>query len=107
MGVADTNKMKTGTLAPDFRNLPSVDGKSYSLADFSNDTATVIFFSCNHCPYVQAYEYRVMDLQREFAAKGVRFVAINANDASGYPDDSFEKMVERAKQRKFNFVYLR
>jgi peroxiredoxin len=107
MGIAESNKMKTGTPAPDFRGLPGVDGKHYSLADFSADTALVIFFSCNHCPYVQAYEDRVMELQKEFGSKGVRFIAINSNDASTYPDDSFENMVKRAKDRKFNFLYLR
>jgi peroxiredoxin len=107
MGVADKNMMKTGTQAPDFKNLPGVDGKSHSLADFSSARALVVFFSCNHCPYVQAYEDRVMDLQREFKDKGVQFIAINSNDAVGYPDDNFENMVKRAKERKFNFVYLR
>ena len=107
MGVAESNKMKPGTAAPDFRNLPGVDGKSYSLQDFTGDSANVIFFSCNHCPYVQAYEDRVMELQKEFASQGVRFVAINSNDASTYPDDSFDNMVKRARERAFNFIYLR
>ena len=104
MSVADTNKMKTGTPAPDF-TLPGVDGKSHSLRDFS-EAALVIFFSCNHCPYVQAYEDRLMALQEEFKGKA-RFIAINANDATNYPDDSFDNMVARARQRNFNFVYLR
>ena len=104
MSVADQNKMKTGTAAPDF-NLPGVDGKRHALKDFS-EPALVIFFSCNHCPYVQAYEDRIMALQDEFRGKA-RFIAINSNDAANYPDDSFDNMVARAKQRKFNFVYLR
>jgi len=107
VSVADANKMKTGAAAPDFRNLPGTDGKKHSLADFSADTALVIFFSCNHCPYVQAYEDRIMALQAEFAGKGVRFIAINANDADAYPDDAFDRMVARARERKFNFLYLR
>src|SRR5262245_49721705 len=107
MGVADTNMMKTGQAAPDFKNLPGVDGKNYGLADFSAARALVIFFSCNHCPYVQAYEDRVMALQKEFKSKGVEFIAINANDASAYPDDSFDNMMKRAKERGFNFTYLR
>jgi peroxiredoxin len=107
VGVADSNKMKTGTAAPDFQNLPGVDGKTYSLKDFSADAVLVVIFSCNHCPYVQAYEDRLMALQREFAGKGVRFVAINSNDATSHPDDSFDNMVRRAKERQFNFLYLR
>ncbi len=107
MGVAEKNEMKHGTEAPDFRNLPGVDGKSYALADFKDKKALVIFFSCNHCPYVQAYEDRIMDLQREFGPRGAQFIAINSNDDAGYPDDSFDNMVKRARDRKFNFVYLR
>ncbi len=107
MGVADKNIMKTGAKAPDFANLPGVDGKVYALADFAGAKALVIFFSCNHCPYVQAYEDRVMVLQKEFKAKGVEFIAINSNDAENYPDDNFDNMVKRARERKFNFTYLR
>ena len=107
MSVADRNQMKTGASAPEFRDLPGVDGKKYSLSDFSKENVLVIFFSCNHCPYVQAYEDRVMALQKEFGDRGVRFIAINANDADNYPDDSFENMAARAKQRGFNFLYLR
>lgn len=107
MGVADKITMKTGTPAPDFKNLPGVDGKKYALSDFSAASALVVVFSCNHCPYVQAYEDRMITLQNEFKDKGVRFVAINANDATNYPDDSFENMVVRARQKKFNFAYLR
>jgi peroxiredoxin len=107
MGVAEKNTMKKGQKAPDFKNLPGVDGKKYSLSDFADKKALVVFFSCNHCPYVQAYEDRIMDLQREFGPKGAQFLAINSNDDAGYPDDSFDNMVKRAKERKFNFVYLR
>ncbi len=107
MGVADKIPMETGAAAPDFRNLKGVDGKTYSLADFKSASALVIVFSCNHCPYVQAYEDRLISLQNEFKSKGVQFVAINANDATNYPDDSFENMVKRAQEKNFNFPYLR
>jgi peroxiredoxin len=107
MGVADKNIMKTGAAAPDFRNLPGVDGKNYGLADFAAAKALVVFFSCNHCPYVQAYEDRLMALQKDFKSKGVEFIAINSNDAANYPDDNFENMKKRAQERKFNFTYLR
>ena len=103
----DAKKLKIGDAAPDFRGLPATDGKTYSLSDFADESALVLFFSCNHCPYVQAYEDRIMALQKEFGPKGARFVAINANDASTHPDDNFESMKKRAEARKFNFVYLR
>jgi thiol-disulfide isomerase/thioredoxin len=91
---------------PDFGDLPGVGGKTHSSGDFDSDIL-IIVFSCNHCPYVQAYEERMIDFQRSYAGKGVQLVAINSNDENNYPDDSFEKMVERAKARNFNFFYLR
>lgn len=98
--------MTTATAASDF-NLKGVDGKSYSLESFKDAKALVVVFSCNHCPYVVAYEDRMIAIQRDYAPKGVRFVAINSNDAKSYPDDSFEEMVKRAKAKGFNFPYLR
>jgi peroxiredoxin len=99
--------MTTGALAPDFNNLPGVDGKTHSLSDYKAAQGLVVVFSCNHCPYVQAYEDRLIALQKEFKSKGVEFIAINSNDAANYPDDNFDNMVKRAKERKFNFTYLR
>ena len=60
-----------GDAAPDFENLKGVDGKNYSLSSFSEKPALVIIFSCNHCPYVQAYEDRMVSIQRDYAGKGV------------------------------------
>lgn len=97
-------KLKIGESAPDF-TLKATNGKNYSLKDFDKDLL-VVFFFCNHCPYANAYEERVMDLAEEFE-ENADFVGINANDSENYPDDSFEKMVERAKEKKFNFDYLR
>lgn len=107
MGVAEKIPMPTGAQAPNFVNLPGVDGKKYSLRDFQSSSVLVIIFSCNHCPYVQAYEDRIMALQEEFKMRGVQFVAINSNDDVNYPDDNFESMVKRAQEKKFNFPYLR
>lgn len=92
--------------APDF-SLPGVDGRIRSLADYADRPVLVVFFSCNHCPYVQAYESRLMEIQRDFAPRGVQLVAINSNDDVTHPADSFERMVERARERGFNFDYLR
>lgn len=91
--------------APDF-SLKGTDNKTYSLDDFKNAKALVVVFSCNHCPYVKAYEDRMIAVQRDYLDKGVRLVAINSNDAAGYPEDSFENMEKRAKEKGFNFPYL-
>jgi peroxiredoxin len=95
-----------GKSAPDF-DLPGVDGKQYSLDSFKDSPVLVVVFSCNHCPYVKAYEDRMVSIQRDYASKGVRFVAINSNDEKSYPEDSFAQMVVRAKEKGFNFPYLR
>lgn len=101
-----TNTIKIGSLTPDF-NLPGVDGKKYSLSSFNNSQALIIIFSCNHCPYVQAYESRVKQIQDDYKENGVVVVAINSNEDKGYPEDSFENMKKRAEEQKFNFLYLR
>jgi len=98
--------MPVGTPAPPF-TLPSVDGKTYTLASFADSKLLVIIFTCNHCPYAQAVEDRIVQLARDYTRKGVAVAAINPNDARAYPDDSFDKMVERAKQKGFTFPYLR
>lgn len=98
--------MKIGDAAPDF-SLKATDGESYSLKDFKKSSALVVVFSCNHCPYVVAYEGRMISVQKDYAAKGVQFAAINSNDSANYPEDSFENMVQRAKAKGFNFPYLR
>jgi peroxiredoxin len=98
--------MELGTQAPPF-DLPATDGKTYSLASFADAPVLVVVFTCNHCPYAKAVEDRLMALQREYAPRGVRIVAINPNDEVAYPDDSFAAMVERAKSKGFNFPYLR
>jgi peroxiredoxin len=98
--------LELGAQAPDF-DLPGVDGKRYSLSSFRDKPVLVVIFSCNHCPYVVAYEDRMVAIQRDYAAKGVQFVAINSNDDKAYPEDGFPAMVERARDKGFNFPYLR
>ena len=100
------NKLKIDSLIPDF-SLTGVDDKIYSLKDFSDKKILIVIFSCNHCPYVQAYEDRIIALQNEFEKDGVQIVAINSNDDVKYPDDSFEEMKKRAELKKFNFRNLR
>ncbi len=86
--------------------LGGVDDEIYSPESFSGRVLVVIF-SCNHCPYAQAYEDRLINLQKRFGVQGVDFVAINSNDEESYPADSFLKMKERAKQKAFPYPYLR
>jgi len=101
-----TNNLEIGSTAPDF-NLIGIDDKKYSLDSFKDKNALIIIFSCNHCPYVQAYEERIIKIQQDYADKGVVVVAINSNEDVNYPDDSFENMKKRAAEKNFNFPYLR
>ncbi|MEK7523591.1 MAG: thioredoxin family protein [Patescibacteria group bacterium] len=106
MALTYSQNIPFGQKAPDF-SLPGIDGKTYTLAHFKNKKALVIIFMCNHCPYVQACWTRLITIQKEFGPKGVQLVGINSNDETAYPDDSFEKMKEFAKQKGQNFPYLR
>jgi len=100
------NKLKIDSSIPGF-SLTGVDDKTYSLNDFSEKKILIVIFSCNHCPYVQAYEDRIIALQNKFEKDGVQIIAINSNDDEKYPDDSFDEMKKRASARGFNFPYLR
>ncbi|HUK79556.1 MAG TPA: thioredoxin family protein [Nitrososphaerales archaeon] len=95
-----------GSSAPDF-DLLGVDGRRYSLQSFKAKPVLVVIFSCNHCPYVKDYESRMVAIQRDYQGRGVQLIAINSNDDKAYPEDSFPEMVKRAKDKGFNFPYLR
>lgn len=97
--------LKIGDKALDF-NLIGTDDNMHSLNEYANKFVAVVF-SCNHCPYVRAWEDRMIKIQADYVSMGVQLVAINANDASKYPDDSFKNMKIRAHEKKFNFPYLR
>jgi peroxiredoxin len=94
-----------GAHAPDF-TLPATDGKTYSLKDFHEANALVIFFTCNHCPYVIGSDEITRKTVEQFKHKGVKFVGINSNSKNTYPEDSFDKMVERMNVHQFPWVYL-
>lgn len=94
-----------GAQAIDF-TLPATDGKSYSLKDFKDADVLVIFFTCNHCPYVIGSDEITRKSALAFTNKGVQFVAINSNSKETYPADSFEHMVERMNEHKFPWIYL-
>ena len=97
--------LQIGSTAPDF-DLPATDGRRYTLADFADAEALVVFFTCNHCPYVIGSDEVTRASAERFAPRGVRFVGINANAASTYEEDSFEHMVARMAEHRFPWVYL-
>ena len=94
-----------GSTAPDF-DLPATDGRRYRLDDFADAEVLVVFFTCNHCPYVLGSDEVTRATVERFAPRGVRFVGINANAASTYEEDSFEHMVARMAEHRFPWVYL-
>jgi len=91
--------------APSF-TLPGVDGRQHSLDEYGDSELLVLIQSCNHCPYVLAWEGRMIAIQRDYADRGVRVVAFNSNDASRYAVDSFDEMRSRSEREGFNFDYL-
>ena len=93
-----------GSKAPDFKLL-ATDGKQYSLQDFTSDYL-VIFFTCNHCPYVQNSDEVTRRTVEKFQDQGVSFVGINSNSANTYQEDSYENMVKRMEEHRFPWVYL-
>jgi peroxiredoxin len=97
--------LQIGQAAPDFR-LPATDGKTYGLDEFAGDPALVIFFTCNHCPYVTGSDESTRRTAEKFGPRGVRFVAINSNSKNTYVEDDFPHMVERMRQEKFPWIYL-
>lgn len=98
--------LEIGQQAIDF-SLPATDGNTYSLKDFADAKALVVFFTCNHCPYVVGSDEVTRATAEKFAPHGVKFVGINSNSEKTKPDDSFEHMVERMKEHQFPWVYLR
>ncbi|MDB4534763.1 thioredoxin family protein [Vicingaceae bacterium] len=96
---------KIGDIATDF-NLKGTDGKSHSLAEIKDAKGYIVIFTCNHCPFSKMYEDRIIALQTKYEAKGYPVIAINPNDPKANADDSFDKMIVRAKEKGFNFWYL-
>jgi peroxiredoxin len=97
--------LELGESAPDFA-LPATDGKTYSLADFSEAPVLVIFFTCNHCPYVINSDEGTRTTVEKFSPRGVRFVGINANSSNTRAEDSFEHMVARMAEHGYPWIYL-
>lgn len=98
--------LQLGEQAPDF-SLPATDGKTYSLQDFAGAPVLVVFFTCNHCPYVVGSDEVTRQTALKYQERGVAFVGINANSEKTKPDDSFDHMVQRMEEQLFPWIYLR
>jgi peroxiredoxin len=97
--------LQIGDQAPAF-SLPATDGKTYTVEDFSTVKVLVVFFTCNHCPYVIGSDENTRAIAERFAEQGVRFVAINSNSRHTYAEDDFEHMVARMEEYGFPWLYL-
>ena len=97
--------LQIGDKAPSF-SLPATDGKNYTLEDFSDAEVLVIFFTCNHCPYVIGSDEVTRKTVEKYSGSAVKFVGINANSKNTYPEDSFKHMVQRMETERFPWIYL-
>ena len=97
--------LEMGERAPEFR-LPATDGKTYSLKDFDASEVLVVFFTCNHCPYVIGSDEVTRATAEKYKDRGVRFVAINSNSPNTYAEDDFPHMVSRMEEFRFPWVYV-
>lgn len=96
---------KIGDMATDFK-LKNIDGKLVSLADYKDAKGYIVIFTCNHCPYAKAYEDRIVAIDKKYKKLGFPVIAINPNNPGKQPEDSFENMKVRAKEKGFSFPYL-
>lgn len=94
-----------GTTAPDFR-LPDINGRPVSLGEFTGQSALLVMFICNHCPFVKHIRTELAKLGRDYISRGVGIIAISSNDAANYPDDSHAKMAEESRAAGYDFPYL-
>ncbi|MEM7298340.1 MAG: thioredoxin family protein [Bacteroidota bacterium] len=95
-----------GDYAADF-SLPNVDGETVSMGNYADAKGFIVVFTCNTCPYANAYESRVIDLDKKYASKGFPLIAINPNDISKQPGDSMDEMIKRSKEMSYTFPYVR
>lgn len=99
------NGYDIGDVATDFV-LKNIDDKMVSLNDYENAKGFIVIFTCNHCPYSVAYEDRIIAIDQEFKEQGYPVIAINPNNPTAYPEDSFDNMKVRAREKGFTFPYL-
>ncbi|MGR3855346.1 thioredoxin family protein [Chryseobacterium indologenes] len=105
VNVSSVKGYEVGDEATDFR-LKNIDGKMVSLSDFKSAKGFIVIFTCNHCPYAKKYEDRIIELDKKYKAQGYPVIAINPNDPNVQPEDGYQQMIERAKQKGFTFPYL-
>ena len=101
----DGKGYEIGDIATDFK-LENVDGKMVSLSDYKEAKGYIVIFTCNTCPYAKAYEERIVELDKKYAAKGFPVIAIMPNNPKVQPGDNMEAMKSNAKQKGFTFPYL-
>ena len=112
MAVTESTMADLGSSAPDFTlplanpEIDGLEGVERSLSDYADAEALVIIFMCNHCPYVKHIEDALVDVAEEYQQKGVQFIGICSNNPETHPDDSFERMTERAREKGYPFPYL-
>lgn len=102
---AQETGLKVGDKAIDFK-LKNIDDKIISLKNYKKEKGVIVIFTCNHCPYSVAYEDRIIALHNTYASQGYPVIAINPNDPESVPDDSFDAMKTRAKEKNFSFRYV-
>lgn len=106
MAVTPSTMLPLGTIAPDFILTDAISGKQQSLSKLKSDTATLMMFICNHCPFVKHIRNELIHLANDYLPKGISIIAINANDPETFPDDAPEQMKKIAEQYHYPFVYL-
>ncbi|MBK9336704.1 MAG: thioredoxin family protein [Lewinellaceae bacterium] len=106
MAYTESNMLPIGTQAPDFELPDTTSGRLLRLQDIASPKATVVMFLCNHCPYVLYVNDEIVQLTREYQARGVSFVGISSNDAGAYPEDGPDRMRIHAQEVGYPFPYL-
>lgn len=106
MALTPSVMIPLGTVAPDFRLPDVVSGKAMSLKELASPKGTLIMFICNHCPYVVHVNEELVRSAKDYMPRGISFIAISSNDAVAYPDDSPEKMKQKAQELGYPFPYL-
>lgn len=104
--AAQTSLTLGGTIPMTDRTMKSVDGSTVTIASVKGEKGTLVIFTCNHCPYVKAWQQRTVALANQAVKEGFGVIAINSNDPTAYPEDDFEGMVLRAKTMKMNYPYV-
>ena len=106
MARTPSNMLPLMTPAPDFKLINTVNDEMLSLSDVKGERGTVIFFVCNHCPFVIHVNHELVNIANDYLTKGIGFAAISSNDVVNYPDDSPELMKKVAAQQNYPFPYL-